>query len=85
MRATEYSTAVSDSLAAFRATYTGHGLGDVPAKRYPGPPYWGLGVGMNSNLVNTVLHPKPGNGKAMAKASQKKKIIIDEGRSAIPL
>jgi hypothetical protein len=39
---------------------------------------------MNSDLVNTVLHPKPGNGEAMAKASQEKKITIYEGQPTIP-
>ena len=34
-------------------------------KRYPGPPGWGLGVGINSDLVNTLLYLKSGNGKAM--------------------
>jgi hypothetical protein len=39
---------------------------------------------MNSDLVNAVLHPEPGNGTAMAKVLQKKKITIDEGKPAIP-
>jgi len=39
---------------------------------------------MNSDIVHTVLHPKSGNWKAMAKASQKKKITIDEGQTSIP-
>jgi hypothetical protein len=55
---------VSDSLAAFRAINAGQVLGDVP-KRHPRPPDWGLGVEMNSDLVNTVLLPKLGNRKAM--------------------
>jgi hypothetical protein len=55
-------------------------------RRYPRLPDSRLGVerGDGSDLVNIVLHPKPGKGKAMAKASQKKKITIDEGQPGIP-
>jgi len=46
--ATELKNYASSSLAAGRATHIGHVLRGCRIKRCPGPPGWGLGVGLTS-------------------------------------